>query len=255
MSVRVMNDVWQLDLPQPEKFVLLALGDHAHDDGTRCFPGVDRLSWKTGYSRRQIQRLLRSLERRAIILPVAYKWGGCGRTTEYTIKTEKGVNLSPFCRVSRASSARTNGDIDEQKGVIPSEKGDADAAPTVSNQHKQQEETSGIRLAQARQPSPSLAFAGPHLSISQRLDNSLREAFPWVDRSVEYRKMDAWLEAHPERRVKKHDKFAYYWLSRIPPPKVGAERAGLPGFQRQEGGRAERPTDEPGKFAQIRSAV
>ena len=34
MSIKLMTRVWDLNLPSAEKFVVLALADHAHDDGT-----------------------------------------------------------------------------------------------------------------------------------------------------------------------------------------------------------------------------
>ena len=67
MSVALMGEVWRLDLrPSPGsrcselvlRVVLLSLADHAHDDGTRCFPGVPYTAWKCGLTRRQVQRAL-----------------------------------------------------------------------------------------------------------------------------------------------------------------------------------------------------
>jgi hypothetical protein len=78
--------------------MLLALADHAHDDGTKCFPGLRYLAWKTGFKRRQAQRVLRSLEQRGIIVPVANVKGGRGGATEYHIFVEKGVKMTPFQR-------------------------------------------------------------------------------------------------------------------------------------------------------------
>jgi len=69
----------------------------------------------------------------------------------------------------------------------------------------------------AHRPSPSV-FAGVHLTVSHRQDQLLGEAFPWVDRPIEYRKADAWLEANPDRRPRKTSRFVQNWFLRIPAP-------------------------------------
>lgn len=66
---------------------------------------------------------------------------------------------------------------------------------------------------------PSLTFSGQHLSVSTKQDALLGEAFPWVDRAVEYRKADSWLEANPTRRPKKISQFLHNWFNRIIQPR------------------------------------
>ena len=83
-----MSRVWDLDLPHAQSWILMALTDHADDDGTRCYPSVPRLAWKTGYSERYIQALLQSLRELDIITPVAYETGGRGKATHYHIHLE-----------------------------------------------------------------------------------------------------------------------------------------------------------------------
>lgn len=61
-----MAQVWELDLPQNEKFVLLAFADFADDDG-RCYPSIRRIAWKTGYDARQIKRLLSNLRSKGLL--------------------------------------------------------------------------------------------------------------------------------------------------------------------------------------------
>jgi hypothetical protein len=124
-----MGQVWKLDLPVPEKFVLLALADHAHDDGTRCFPGVAYLAWKTGYSERQVQRMLRHLERRSVIVPVANRGGGRGMATEYAVTLEKGVKSALFAAERVTSLAK--------KGDVYAKKGDTDVTPTINIRHEE----------------------------------------------------------------------------------------------------------------------
>lgn len=68
MSGKIMGMVWDLDLPHPECFVLLAITDHADHEGRNMHPGIALLAWKTGYSERTVQRILKQLVARGILL-------------------------------------------------------------------------------------------------------------------------------------------------------------------------------------------
>jgi hypothetical protein len=74
---------------------------------------------------------------------------------------------------------------------------------------------------------PSLSFSGQHFAVTQKQDSLLGEAFPWIDRPAEYRKADSWLEANPDRRPQKANRFLHNWFSRITQPK-GANGNGKP---------------------------
>ncbi len=62
----------------------------------------------------------------------------------------------------------------------------------------------------------AFAYQGSSLRITARQDSAMAEAFPWVERQAEYRKMNAWLEANPARRPHNLARFAHNWLSKIP---------------------------------------
>jgi hypothetical protein len=102
LSGKLMGEVYKLDLPRAERDVLLALADHANDDGGECYPGVDLLAWKTDFSTRHVERSLRQLEIKGIAVPVANSKGGRGQKTEYKIdiskakrKPELGIKKKP----------------------------------------------------------------------------------------------------------------------------------------------------------------
>src|SRR5712691_7387749 len=65
---------------------------------------------------------------------------------------------------------------------------------------------------------PRYAYRGLRLAISERQDWLLSEAFPWVERQAEYRKMESWLEANPLRRPRNTSRFAHNWFSKIDAP-------------------------------------
>lgn len=60
MSVRAMASVWELDLPDSDKIVLLALADCANDEG-HCWPSVASLVRKCSKSERTIQASIKRL--------------------------------------------------------------------------------------------------------------------------------------------------------------------------------------------------
>ncbi len=98
MSGKLSGAVWEIELSGSKQQVMLALADHAHDDGTKCYPGIPYLAWKTGYSERHVKRLLRELEEDELILPVAHEKGGRGHATEYEIHLEKGAKKPPYVK-------------------------------------------------------------------------------------------------------------------------------------------------------------
>jgi hypothetical protein len=107
MSVKVMAQVWELDLPLRDKFVLLGFADHADDSGN-CFPSLSRIAWKCGLSRATVKRSVKELMSAGILLrPRGYSLGRSMRTL-YTIRTDKGVKLHPFI---------------QERGQLPPEKG------------------------------------------------------------------------------------------------------------------------------------
>ena len=67
MSVKIMGLVWDLDIPQNEKLVLLAYADHASHDGSNIYPAVKTIAKKTGYSERSVQVITRSIEDRGYL--------------------------------------------------------------------------------------------------------------------------------------------------------------------------------------------
>jgi len=80
----------------------------------------------------------------------------------------------------------------------------------------------GITEASCPEPvsthAPRYAYRGLRLVISERQDWLLSEAFPWVERQSEYRKMESWLEANPLRRPRNTSRFAHNWFSKIDAP-------------------------------------
>jgi hypothetical protein len=83
-----MSRVFELEIPAMEKFVLLAMADHARDDGTGCYPAIAKLAKKTSLSRRGTQKLIRRLQAAGYIADTG-KISSLG-TIEYTLTLDGG---------------------------------------------------------------------------------------------------------------------------------------------------------------------
>ncbi len=112
------------------------------------------------------------------------------------LESKSPAELSYFLR---EQSVERNGEHGVEHGA---------AQRRIENREKRQEKKKEAPAA------PSLSFSGQHFSVTQKQDALLGEAFPWVDRAIEYRKADSWLEANPERRPKKASRFLHNWFSR-----------------------------------------
>ena len=102
MSVRIMSQVWELKLPHATKFVLLAMADHADHDGNNVYPSVHTIANKTGYSDRQVQRIITSLEDQGLLIPV--QSGAC-MATVYRIDTANAERVDMRRKAGRPAAA------------------------------------------------------------------------------------------------------------------------------------------------------
>lgn len=66
MSVKLMSIAWDMGLPMGQKMLLLALCDHANDEGV-CYPSQERLAAKCSMARRTVVSHLQWLEERGIV--------------------------------------------------------------------------------------------------------------------------------------------------------------------------------------------
>jgi DNA-binding MarR family transcriptional regulator len=74
MSVRIMSLVFEnQELSSTEKLIMLALADHANDEGKSIYPSQDRVSRKTGLSRRTVNRTTKTLVDKGYLRKVGYK--------------------------------------------------------------------------------------------------------------------------------------------------------------------------------------
>lgn len=199
--------------------VLLMIANHAHSDGTGAWPAAETLARESRITARHVVRIIPKLVTSGEL--EVQQGGGPRGTNLYSLpafrrSTEKlsGVTScqTDKCDGSPRQMQQPGGDIcgpqmspEPSLTVIGEPSGEPKSAPA-----------NGAPEAPAR-PSPA-AFSGAHLIVSEKQDRLLGEAFPWADRVSEYRKADAWLEAHPDRRPRRVAAFIHNWLSKVEAP-------------------------------------
>lgn len=103
MSIKVMSQVWELDLPSSEKMILLALADHANDDGV-CAPSFSRIAWKCGVSKDTVKRAVKSFLPSGLVSKIR-EAGGPGHPAVWKVSPSKGCTLHPFISDLQRSKA------------------------------------------------------------------------------------------------------------------------------------------------------
>ena len=68
MSIRQILQVWEHKFSHPHQAVMLALADHAHEDGTGIRPSINRIAWKTGYAERSVQNIMAQLRQLGVLV-------------------------------------------------------------------------------------------------------------------------------------------------------------------------------------------
>lgn len=96
MSAKATGIVWESNLPRPEKYVLLALADHAKEDGSDVYPSLGKVEWKTGYSETQVREIMRSLVKQKILVLVRKGGNGPTDTHKYRIDYKALTMLQEF---------------------------------------------------------------------------------------------------------------------------------------------------------------
>jgi len=94
----MMNTVWSLDVPMTEAHLLLALADHADDDGNNVFPTVGYLAWKTNLTERGVRKMMARFRDRGVLIPMDRESGGRGRSVMYRLDLEPLPRKVPFPR-------------------------------------------------------------------------------------------------------------------------------------------------------------
>lgn len=106
MSAKASGRVWDLELPHNKRLVLLALADHADHEGGGIYPSLALIEWKTGYSVRQIQRVIALLVDDGILELVAPYTDH--RPNVYRLNLSAGKVKPPFVSPRMREQGRQN---------------------------------------------------------------------------------------------------------------------------------------------------
>lgn len=160
MSVRLMANVFELDVAASEKLVLLAMADHARDDGTGCYPAIETLARKTSQSRRGVQKIMRRLEDAGLIVPSRVSRGGPHRSTEYRLTLTNSEPHSLFASTQPArSSPVENGSKASTKPRTPGRQ--TANASTPNREPQDAKQRTGFARSVRNHHEPSLNLATP----------------------------------------------------------------------------------------------
>ena len=132
MSIRQILQVWEHRFSHPHQAVMLALADHAHEDGTGIRPSINRIVWKTGYSERSVQNIMAQLRQLGILViavpathntPHEYRFDWSVATPKPSFdefvsqkkgRKSRGANFAPLSKVSQKKGNR---------GAVPVQQG------------------------------------------------------------------------------------------------------------------------------------
>ena len=114
MSIKVMTHIWEHSQQKGSALLLLlAIADHAHDDGTGAYPSVESLATKSRMTPRNVQYVLRNL---AASSELSIEPGaGPKGANLYTIP----LNLSGGVKTFQGEAHGSRGEIQGIEGVKP----------------------------------------------------------------------------------------------------------------------------------------
>jgi DnaD/phage-associated family protein len=87
-----MGQVWDIDVPLRDLVVLLALTDHADDDGANMWPSLPRLAWKVGASVDTVRRSIRRMVKAGMLEETKRP----GKTTVYHMNWDACPRKKPY---------------------------------------------------------------------------------------------------------------------------------------------------------------
>lgn len=132
MSIHIMSDVWRNSPSSGGRLlVLLALADRANDEGI-CWPGVKELSNKARLGPRQVERVLKELERDG---EIESPEGKPSKKTPYRIRQNVGHQNDPTSG-SDSSSPVTGSRVIDDGTPIQEPSVDPSKEPPVDNRNE-----------------------------------------------------------------------------------------------------------------------
>lgn len=150
MSVKLMSIAWDMSLPMGQKMLLLALCDHANDEGV-CYPSQERLAAKCSMALRTVVSHCKWLEQRGILRKERRQNTQRRKTDLYYITLDEYSEPANSARANSAcaksSPERANFAPSERANFAPSYK--EEPSETFNHQREPSEVATGINPAAA----------------------------------------------------------------------------------------------------------
>lgn len=181
MSSKQTGRVWDHKFSKAQQSIMLAMADHANHDGTGIRPSVARIAWKTDYSERHVQRIIRQLEKVGVLVLVRkedpagglareyrFDWGKAKRKPDFEgrhnddrgdmvsgvtptspelYRSRSTKESSPSDEKDRGKEVKTGSDQNEVKG---SDQSSAYSSPASSDEEEEEKEKERTNYAGAR---------------------------------------------------------------------------------------------------------
>jgi Helix-turn-helix domain len=222
VSIKVMGEVWESSSAKGgARLVLLALADHANDEGY-CHPSVARLALKSALTERNVQLILRNLEARGELVTLC--GAGRGNVNAYwvlppatvarlTLEGKNAKNFHPLQTLEeKVKSTTEKVKTDAQKVKSTTEKVKPTSPRTVKNHQEPSRTITRLEVQTRRQtllgssqhlrkPSkvhqPSSADRTPLGTANGSAKGSARDAWAtWLTANA----LPDWLEPEPWAR-------------------------------------------------------
>lgn len=152
-----MGLVWDLDLPHSKQLVLLAMADHADHKGENVFASIGLIAWKTGYSERQVQRIVHECERDGLLEKTAE--ATARRPATYRIVVSKGQQKTAYQGCQNVTPEADKPSPNVTPGVTKSQaRGDIVASPEPYEPPTQPSDQKTPVVSGPRESQPELDF-------------------------------------------------------------------------------------------------
>lgn len=184
MSAKIVGAVWELKLPAPKLLVLLALSDHADHNGNNVFPSMGLVAWKTGYSERQVRRIVKQLIADKLLLEKKRP----GKTTLFSINLVAGEQKEAY---NPGQNVTPQTDVTPDK--MSPHPGHLDVLPTPDIQMSDEPSVEPSGKKNVRAPKKDVVPFPPHIVRGMET----KRADPIGDMQG-YRLIKAFIEAFPE---------------------------------------------------------
>ncbi len=163
MSASLMSAAMYLPIPKAEKMLLVAMADHADNDGLGVYPSNPLLALKTSDTIRNMQKVLVKLKELELILKDKHPFGGRGLAVEWAIDIDLIYSLAKAHgwtqkRVSsRTPFKERKGGTTAQKGGTTAQKGAPGDTPTLLTVITPEPEPLSLAQKNPREPGETMA--------------------------------------------------------------------------------------------------